>query len=137
LPRYNTVRSDKYIALGWRGLYNQGVITNEADPTAYANTNLFFEKGGNQYNSWNVANGSELIDPVTRQVREGVTKYTLREKRCCFQASVRSETNLTMGGEKENKLFHFIWLFERSRVQLIQILNVYLHVLVLTMKLKA
>jgi hypothetical protein len=33
--------------------------------------------GGNQYNSWNVANGSELIDPVTRQVREGVTKMTL------------------------------------------------------------
>jgi hypothetical protein len=32
--------------------------------------------GGNQYNSWNVANGSELIDPVTRQVREGVTKNT-------------------------------------------------------------
>jgi hypothetical protein len=45
------------------GLYNQGVITNEADPTAYANTNLFLPKGlgGNQYNSWNVANGSELI----------------------------------------------------------------------------
>jgi hypothetical protein len=61
LPRYNTVRSDKYIALGWEGLYNQGVITNEADPTAYANTNLFLPKGlgGNQYNSWNVANGSE------------------------------------------------------------------------------
>jgi hypothetical protein len=61
------------------GLYNQGVITNEADPTAYANTNLFLPKGlgGNQYNSWNVANGSELIDPVTRQVREGVTKNTL------------------------------------------------------------
>jgi hypothetical protein len=35
--------------------------------------------GGNQYNSWNVANGSELIDPVTRQVREGVTKNTLRD----------------------------------------------------------
>jgi hypothetical protein len=71
-----------YIALGWEGLYNQGVITNEADPTAYANTNLFLPKGlgGNQYNSWNVANGSELIDPVTRQVREGVTKkYTLRD----------------------------------------------------------
>jgi hypothetical protein len=42
LPRYNTVKSaDKYIALGRD---NQGVITNEADPTAYANTNLFFAK---------------------------------------------------------------------------------------------
>jgi hypothetical protein len=56
--------------------------------------------GGNQYNSWNVANGSELIDPVTRQVREGVTKkYTPeRWEDYAFQASVRSETNLTMGG---------------------------------------
>jgi hypothetical protein len=33
-----------YIALGWEGLYNQGVITNEADPTAYANTNLFLPR---------------------------------------------------------------------------------------------
>jgi hypothetical protein len=39
--------------------------------------------GGNQYNSWNVANGSELIDPVTRQVREGVTKMTLGK--LCFK----------------------------------------------------
>jgi hypothetical protein len=54
--------------------------------------------GGNQYNSWNVANGSELIDPVTR-VREGVTKNTPeRWEDYAFQASVRSETNLTMGG---------------------------------------
>jgi hypothetical protein len=75
LPRYGKI--SRYIALGWEGLYNQGVITNEADPTAYANTNLFLPKGlgGNQYNSWNVAK-SELIDPVTRQVREGVTKNT-------------------------------------------------------------
>jgi TonB-linked SusC/RagA family outer membrane protein len=103
LPRYKTVRSaDKYIALGWEGLYNQGVIKNESDPIAYANTNLFLPKGlgGNQYNSWNVANGSELIDPVTRQVREGVTKkYTPeRWEDYAFQASMRSETNLTMGG---------------------------------------
>jgi hypothetical protein len=42
--------------------------------------------GGNQYNSWNVANGSELIDPVTRQVREGVTKNTLEMGRLCFSS---------------------------------------------------
>jgi hypothetical protein len=42
--------------------------------------------GGNQYNSWNVANGSELIDPVTRQVREGVTKYTPEMGRLCFSS---------------------------------------------------
>jgi hypothetical protein len=73
----------------------------------------FLPKGlGGQYNSWNVANGSELIDPVTRQVREGVTKNTpLRWEDYAFQASVRSETNLTMGGEGKNKI---IWLFERK-----------------------
>jgi hypothetical protein len=43
--------------------------------------------GGNQYNSWNVANGSELIDPVTRQVREGVTKkYTPERWEDCFSS---------------------------------------------------
>jgi hypothetical protein len=78
------------------GPYNQGVITR-ADPTAYANTIYFLPKD-NQYNSWNVANGSELIDPVTRQVREGVTKNTLLRDGKIMQASVRSETNLTMGG---------------------------------------
>jgi TonB-linked SusC/RagA family outer membrane protein len=103
LPRYKTIRSaDEYIALGWESLYNQGVISNNADPIAYANANLFSTRGlgGNQYNSWNVANGGELIDPVTRQVRAGVTKkYTPeRWEDFAFQASIRSETNLTMGG---------------------------------------
>jgi hypothetical protein len=100
------------------GLYNQGVITNEADPTAYANTNLFFAKGlGGNYNSWNVANGSELIDPVTRQVRRCYKKYTPeRWEDYAFQASVRSEKFNYGWRRRKNKLFHFIWLFERSRV---------------------
>ncbi|WP_426091084.1 SusC/RagA family TonB-linked outer membrane protein [Flavobacterium sp. DSR3-2] len=103
LPRYKTIRSaDEYIALGWESLYNEGVITKAADPVAYANTNLFLSKGlgGSQYNSWNVTNGGELIDPVTRQVRAGVTKKYTPEKweDYAFQASIRSETNLTLGG---------------------------------------
>lgn len=103
LPRYKTIKSaDEYIALGWESLYNQGVIKGNANPEGYANTNLFLENGlgGQQYNSWNVSNGGELIDPVTRTVRAGVTKkYTPENwEDYAFQASIRSETNLTLGG---------------------------------------
>lgn len=103
LPRYKTIKSaDEYIALGWESLYNQGVINGNADPIGYANTNLFLENGlgGQQYNSWNVSNGGELIDPVTRTVRADVTKkYTPENwEDYAFQASIRSETNLTLGG---------------------------------------
>ncbi|MBW1657780.1 SusC/RagA family TonB-linked outer membrane protein [Flavobacterium quisquiliarum] len=103
IPRYSVIKSaDEYIALGWEGLYNQGVITKKADPVAYANQNLFNATVGVNpaYNSWNVANGGELIDPVTRTVRSGVTKkYTPENwEDYAFQASLRSETNLTMGG---------------------------------------
>jgi hypothetical protein len=78
------------------------------------------------------------IDPVTRQVREGVTKNTPWEMgRLCF-LSVRSETNLTMGGGEGKQIIslHLV-IWKIKGIQLIQILNVYLHVLVLTMKLKA
>jgi hypothetical protein len=73
--------------------------------------------GGNQYNSWNVANGSELIDPVTRQVREGVTKNTLlRDGKIMLFKLQCVETNNYGWRRRKNKLFHFIWLFERPRV---------------------
>ncbi|MEO7976734.1 SusC/RagA family TonB-linked outer membrane protein [Flavobacterium sp.] len=102
LPRYKTIKSaDEYIALGWESLYNQGVIVGNANPTNYANVRLFTTAGVNaNYNSWNVANGGELIDPVTRTVRPGVTrKYTPENwEDYAFQASLRSETTLTMGG---------------------------------------
>lgn len=103
LPRHSVIKSaDEYIGLGWESLYNQGVINKNANPVAYANSNLFSGTLGigQAYNSWNVTNGGELIDPVTRQVRSGVTKkYTPEDwKDYAFQASVRSETNLTLGG---------------------------------------
>jgi hypothetical protein len=51
---------------------------------------------------------------------------------------VRSETNLTMGGGEGKQIIslHLV-IWKIKGIQLIQILNVYLHVLVLTMKLKA
>ncbi|WP_136668800.1 SusC/RagA family TonB-linked outer membrane protein [Flavobacterium sp. H122] len=105
LPRYETIKSpEEYIALGWEGLYNQGVITGNANPTNYANTNLFSGSGVSpSYNMWNVASGADLIDPVTRQVRAGVTRRYNPEnwEDYAFQNSIRTEANVSLGGASE------------------------------------
>ncbi|MCM5529510.1 SusC/RagA family TonB-linked outer membrane protein [Parasegetibacter sp. NRK P23] len=102
LPRYNKLTSpEQYIGLAWESMYNFGVIDGAADPTAYANTNLFSANGIDpKYNLWNVANGGELIDPTTRTVRPGVTrKYDPENwEDYGFQSSTRQEVNLKLGG---------------------------------------
>ena len=102
LPRYDVIRSpEEFIALSWEGLYNQGVAVNNADPVNYANTRLFSGSGIDPRNNiWNVTTGAELIDPVTRRVKPGVTrKYDPESwQDYAFQASNRSEGNLRMGG---------------------------------------
>ena len=101
LPRYNTIKSpEQYIGLSWESIYNQGVIVANASPTNYANTRLFSANGiESKYNLWN-GTAAQLIDPVTRTVNPSVTrKYSPEDwSDYAFQASVRSETNLTMGG---------------------------------------
>ncbi len=76
LPRYDVITSpEQYIGLSWEAMYNEGVGSGETDPTAYANANLFSANGIDPRNNmWNVANGGELIDPVTRTVKPGVTR---------------------------------------------------------------
>jgi TonB-linked SusC/RagA family outer membrane protein len=110
LPRYKTIKSpEEYIGLGWESIYNQGAILNNANPTAYANARLFSTAGITpKYNLWNAATASALIDPVTKQVRDGVSrKYTPEDwSDYAFQASIRSETNLTLGGG-EGKTTYF------------------------------
>jgi TonB-linked SusC/RagA family outer membrane protein len=102
LPRYNTIKSpEEYIGLSWESIRNQGAITGSVDPVVYANTRLFGSDGIHpKYNMWNVANATELIDPATGKVQSNVTrKYTPEDwGDYAFQASIRSETNLTMGG---------------------------------------
>ncbi|RNI26189.1 SusC/RagA family TonB-linked outer membrane protein [Rufibacter latericius] len=102
LPRYNTIKSpEQYIALGWEGIYNQGVAVGNANPTNYANTRLFSSAGVRAgYNLWNAANGAALIDPTTRSVREGITrKYDPENwEDYAFQNSARKEVNLKFGG---------------------------------------
>ncbi len=106
IPRYDVIRSDnEYIALSWESLYNQGNIQG-ADPLQFANDNLFNDATGidPDYNSWNVANGGELIDPSTRTVRSGITRRYNPEnwQDYSFQPSIRTEANVKMSGGGEN-----------------------------------
>lgn len=104
LPRYDVIRdADEYIGLAWEGLYNRGMAENQADPTAWANTQLFVaEPYGliDKYNLWNVETGDQLIDPVTRTVRPGVTRRYNPEnwEDYAFQTSHRAETNVSFSG---------------------------------------
>jgi len=110
LPRYDVITSpEQYIGLAWEGLYNHGVIINNANPVNYANTNLFSSAGINaKYNMWNVANGGELIDPETRMVREGVTRRYSPEswKDFAFQSSNRTELNVKFGGSNDKTNYY-------------------------------
>ncbi|MBN1984956.1 MAG: TonB-dependent receptor plug domain-containing protein, partial [Prolixibacteraceae bacterium] len=110
LPRYSTIKSpEEYIGLSWESLYNRGWATGAADPAAYANANLFSGSGINpKYNLWNATDGSQLIDPVTHMVKDGVTrKYDPENwEDYGFQSSSRTEANLTLrGGSETTKYF--------------------------------
>ncbi|RYY71581.1 MAG: SusC/RagA family TonB-linked outer membrane protein [Chitinophagaceae bacterium] len=106
LPRYDVINSpEEYIGLSWESVYNRGVILGSANPEAYANANLFVDGTApaikTKWNMWNVPNNAAtLIDPVTRQVRAGVTrKYDPEDwSDFAFQASTRTEGNVRMGG---------------------------------------
>lgn len=101
IPRYDVIRSpEDYVGLNWEGLYNQGVIANNANPVAYANARIFSTAGIDPtYNIWNVT-GPNLIDPNTRKVKAGTTrKYDPENwEDYAFQSAIRSEANVRMGG---------------------------------------
>jgi len=109
LPRNSVIESpEQYIGLSWEALYNKAVALNNADPTAYANSTLFSANGiAERFNMWN-ASGADLIDPVTRTVRPGVTrKYTPENwEDYGFQNSARTEASIIMrGGTDKSKYF--------------------------------
>jgi len=109
LPRYSTIKSpEEYLGLSWEAVYNEGVATGNPNPVAYAHENIIGANGIKQfYNMWN-ASGSELIDPVTRQIRAGVTrKYDPENwEDYGFQSSQRTEGNLVFrGGSESTKYF--------------------------------
>jgi hypothetical protein len=84
-------------------MYNRGVGLNNADPVGFANTNLFSAGGISPgYNMWN-ATAAQLIDPVTRTVRPGVTrKYSPEDwEDYGFQTSYRQESNVRFSGSND------------------------------------
>ncbi len=101
LPMYDVISSpEEFISLAWSALYHQGLANGNANPSQYANNNLFGNKGIDpRYNMWN-STGANLIDPATGQVREGVTrKYTPENwAERAFKEGVRTEHNLSLGG---------------------------------------
>jgi len=105
IPRYDVIKSpETYIGLSWEALYNHGNIINNADPVAYANARLFSSAGINAAsNLWNVATAAELIDPVTKSVRPGVTRKFDPEnwEDYAFQNAFRADYNIKMGGSTE------------------------------------
>ena len=113
LPRYESIKSpEEYIGISWTAMRNRGVLTGESNPESFANANLFGAAGINtNYNMWNVANTSELIDPLTGQVRAGVTrKYNPEDwEDYGFQTSYRQEANLRFsGGNEKTRYFSSI-----------------------------
>jgi TonB-linked SusC/RagA family outer membrane protein len=118
VPRYETIKSpEEYIGISWEGVYQRGLLENDGDAVAavnYANANLF--EGDNDdvsdispvYNMWNTTDSgatgvSELIDPLTQQVRPGVTRRYNPEQWEDFalQSSNRFEANVSASNSFE------------------------------------
>ena len=109
LPRYNTIKSpEKYIELSYESIANEGQYGYDSDPTEWANAYFFSRYGiAAKYNMWGVP-ASDLIDPATGKVREGVTRQYNPEnwEDYAFQSSNRTETNLRMSGGSEKSTYY-------------------------------
>lgn len=113
LPQYNTIESpEKFIGLAWESVYNHGKYKTKGTPVTdyvkYANDNLFSGISVDpKYNMWNVTKASDLIDPVTGEVRPGVTrKYTPENwADYAFEPSKRTEANIRIGGGNEKTTY--------------------------------
>ncbi|WP_100616307.1 SusC/RagA family TonB-linked outer membrane protein [Confluentibacter citreus] len=109
LPRYQVITSpEESIALVWDAKVNRQRLTGDPNPINTVNNTLFTSILAPGYNMWNVANGAELIDPVTGQVRPGVTRrYTPESyEDLSFNTAYRTEANVRMGGgDDKSKYF--------------------------------
>jgi TonB-linked SusC/RagA family outer membrane protein len=109
IPRYNVITSpEEYIGYVWEGIRNRAALDGEDDPVAFANANLFTANYVHPgYNMWEVADGGELIDPLTSTVRPGVVRrYTpQRYADLAFDSAIRTETNLRMGGGNDKSKY--------------------------------
>lgn len=110
LPRYSVIESpEEYIGMTYNSMTNYAKLAGnmtDAKAQEWAGKNLFNKNAGgihSRYNMWNVASGTELIDPTTGMVRAGVTrKYDPENwEDYAFKSSYRTEANMTMGGSTE------------------------------------
>ena len=109
LSRYNVINNpEDYIGLGWEGLFNTATGTEEERITK-ANANMFSATGLPLIsNMWNVTNGADLIDPVTRKVKSGVTRKFDPEnwEDYAFQNSSRKDMNVRFGGSSDRANYY-------------------------------
>jgi TonB-linked SusC/RagA family outer membrane protein len=114
LPRYSVIESpEEYMGIAYNGMTNYAKLAGnmtDANAQAWAGKNLFNSSAGGvnaKYNMWNVASGTDLIDPATGMVRGGISRKYDPEKweDHAFKASYRTEANLTMGGSSEKSSY--------------------------------
>ncbi len=105
LPRYKVLkRAEDFIGYAWESLYNSAPSTATSKED-YANMQLF-SSGiglGSLNNIWNVSSGADLIDPLTRKVRPGVTRKFDPEdwEDHAFQDAARTDLNVRFGGSSD------------------------------------
>ncbi|SFU31677.1 TonB-linked outer membrane protein, SusC/RagA family [Pustulibacterium marinum] len=107
LPQYDVITSpEQYIETAWSSLKTKALVTGQSDPAAWASANLYGDGTGEGinsfYNIWNVE-GSQLIDPTTGKVANGVQrKYTPTSwSDAAFGTGYRSEANIQFSGASD------------------------------------
>ena len=105
IDRYDVITDpEEFIGYVWEANVNREILGGNPDPIGTVNNNLFTTLINPVYNMWNVANGSELIDPATARVRAGVTRRFTPKNYAeeAFNPAYRTEANLRMGGGNED-----------------------------------
>tara|TARA_B100000886_G_scaffold340113_1_gene307982 strand:+ start:1621 stop:4839 length:3219 start_codon:yes stop_codon:yes gene_type:complete len=102
LPQYDIIESpEEYIELSYESLVNKAVLLGEANPTAWASSNLYGTPEGinNAYNIWNVA-GDQLINQSTGRFNSGIERRwtPTRWSDFAFSTGYRQEANLQFSG---------------------------------------
>lgn len=122
LPNYDVIDSpESYIEMAWSSLRTKALVQGSSNPEAWASANLYGDGNGEGinsfYNIWNV-DGSQLIDPTTGKIADGVQrKYTpTKWSDAAFRTGYRSEANLqfTGGNEKTNYALTFGYLDDQG-----------------------
>ena len=96
---------DEFFELAWQAMGNSNPAGSGLTNAQYANANIFGGGGIDiDYNYFTTNDVSQIIDPTTGKVRNGLARrYTPENWRDhAFQTSIRSEANLKMSGGNAN-----------------------------------